>query len=330
MKNKTTIVFAEDGRYAYAIGYIRALENRLLTAQIMSQLLEAEDEESLFRMLHGTEYGVESVEALEQKCREELSGVIHLVKELSVDFLLTELLTMKYDFYNIKTLLKAKYSPKEVEPYLFDVGNLDQEELRYAIVEGKTRDIPEHFRDAISKAQTEFEETPELSVIDIVLDKEFVNTFHSVSCQYGKRFFIEYLELFADLSNIEIFLRVHNQGRDRDFLQKVLLDHGNLEKDLFFRPVEEFASRVETDFSHLVKEGLDYWKRDGSPVRFEKLADEHLLGFLKSTKHIVFGPEVLFAYLVIKEKEFKSVRTIVSGKIDGVPVDMIRERITFS
>ncbi len=319
--------FVEDKRYAYATAYIRVLENKLLSDQIMSQLLEAEDEESLFRILQGGEYGVGSVEALEEKCREELIGVISLVKQLSLEMPLTQLLTMKYDFYNFKVLLKAKYFSKDVELHLFDCGNLDVKEIKYAVTEGKMRALPEGFADAVRKAETEFEKTEELSAIDVVLDREFVNTFYRVSSEYGKRFFIEYLELFADLSNIKIFFRVHNQGKDRNFLERVLFDHGSLDKKAFFKPVEEFASGLHTDFSHLVRESLDYWKTDGTSAGFERLADEYLFQFLKSTKHIVFGPEVLFAYLMIKENELKSIRTIVSGKINGVPVDMIRERI---
>lgn len=322
-----TTFFVEDRRYAYAVAYIRALENKLLTAQIMNQLLETE-EESLFRILHGTEYGVDSASAIEEKCREELTGVIYLVRQLSLDSLLTEILTMKYDFYNIKTLLKAKYFPKDVEPSLLEGGNLDVKELRYAITEGKTQNFPQRFSDAIRKAETDFEKTKELSVIDIVLDKEFVNNLYRVSSEYGRAFFIEYLELFVDLSNIKIFLRVHYQGKDRSFLERIMLDHGSLGKEVFLSPVEEFASGVHTDFSHLVEQGMDYWKRDGSAVRFERLADEYLLEFLKFTKHVVFGPEVLLAYLMIKENEIKSIRTIVSAKINGVPVDMIRERMS--
>ncbi len=324
-----TNFLVEDRRYAYAVAHIRALENKLLTAQFINQLLEAEEEESLFRMLHGTEYGVEPASAIEEKCREELIGVIYLVRQLSIDSLLTEILTMKYDFYNIKALLKAKYFPKDMEPSLLDGGNLDVKELRYAISEGKMRNFPERFADVIRKAETEFEKTKELSVIDIVLDKEYVNNLYRVSSEYGRPFFVEYLKLLADLSNIKTFLRVHDQGKDRSFLKRVLLDHGSLGKEVFLKPVEEFLSGVHTDFSPLVEQGLDYWKGDGSAARFERLADEHLLQFLKSTKHVVFGPEVLLAYLMIKENEIKSIRTIVSAKTNGVPADMIKERIAF-
>jgi V/A-type H+-transporting ATPase subunit C len=327
MKSKAANSFVEDGRYAYATAYIRALENKLLSAQIMSQLMEVEDEQNLFKILQGGEYGVDSASAFEEKWREELTRIISLVKQLSLDLPLTKLLTMKYDFYNLKVLLKAKYSSKDAEPPLFDGGSLDVKELRLALLEGKMRSLPEGFADAIREAETEFEKTGELSAIDVVLDGQFANIFYRVSSEYGKRFFIEYLELFADLSNIKIFFRIHNQGKDRKFLERVLLDHGSLDKKVFSKPVEEFANELHTDFSHLVREGLDYRKTDASLIRLERLADEHLLQFLESTKHIVFGPEVLFAYLMVKENELKSIRTIVSGKVNGVPVDMIRERI---
>ena len=323
----------EDKRYTYAVAYIRALETGLLTSQIKTQLLETEDEENLFRILSGTSYAA-GKDMLEQKLIDESIKTIALLKKLSLDFALTELLSLKYDFYNIKILLKNKHFPQDKELLLIEGGNLNLEELKDAITENKMRSLPTDYVDAIGEAEAEFDRTNKLSMIDIVLDKEFGNIFYRRSLEYGNKFFIEFARMFSDLSNIRNFFRIRNRKHGKAFLEKVLLAHGKLDKKLFLsfieKPVEDFAAKLTyTDYFNLVREGVEYWKEKGSLARIERTSDEYLLNFAKTSRYTVFGPEPLFAYSVMKDNEIKSIRIIVFGKTSGVPVDMIRERIAF-
>ena len=321
----------EDKRYAYAVARIRALETRLFTPQAMRELLEAGDEESLFRMLRATEYGA-GKETVEEKLENESAETISLLKELSLDAELTQLLTLKYDFHNLRVLLKAKHFPRNVEVLLVAGGSLGVEDVRYALVEGKMRHLPNIFAEAIGKVEAGFEESADARTIDAILDREFGDVFYRCSLGYGHEFFVQFAAVFADLSNIKNFFRVHNLGRDREFLESLLLGNGTLEERLFLsyagQPVEEFVSRLKfSDYSDLVEEGADYWKERGSVVRLERLIDEYPLSFIRSTRYVVFGPEPLFAYGVLKDNELKSIRAIVRGRMNNVPVDMVRERI---
>ena len=181
MKNK---------KYVYAVAYIRALEAGLLTSQIKTQLLETEDAENLFRILHGTSYAA-GKDLLEQKLIDESIKTILLLKKLSMDFLLTKLLTLKYDFHNIKVLLKNKHFPQVPRLPLIEGGNLNLKELKSAISKNKMPGLPTDYVDAIREAETKFDRTNKLSTIDMVLDKAFGNIFYKCSLEYGNKFFIE-------------------------------------------------------------------------------------------------------------------------------------------
>lgn len=321
----------EDNRYVYAVARIRALETTLITPQTKRELLEAEDEENLFRILRTTVYGAEK-EAFEEKMDEEYVKTVSLLKKLSLDPELTKLLTLRYDFHNVKVLTKAKHFPQDVEFLLVEGGNLDIKKLEYAISEGRMRNLPIHFVDGIERAESEFEKSPDAKTIDMVLDREFAKTFYRCSLEYRHKFFIGFSVCFSDLSNIRSFFRVRNLKKNRDTLDKVLFDNGTVEKNLFFsfldEPVEEFVNRLRySEYSDLVREGADYWGEKGSLARLERLIDEYLLHFAERTRYVVFGPEPLFAYLMRKDNELKSIRTIVLGKTNSVPIDMIKERI---
>ncbi|MBA7667994.1 hypothetical protein ES703_76097 [subsurface metagenome] len=59
----------------------------------------------------------------------------------------------------------------------------------------------------------------------------------------------------------------------------------------------------------------------------ELSCDNFLLEYVKKTKLVTAGLEVLIAYLIAKENEIKLLRSILTGKINEIPVQMIRERM---
>lgn len=321
----------EDTRYVYAVARIRALEKKLLTSRVRRELLEAEGEEILFRTLRAAAYGLDK-ESFEEKLREESAETISLLKKLSLDTELTDLLTLKYDFHNLKILLKAKHFQQDVLSLMVEGGTIGIEELRRALREKRVCTLPAVFADAIEKAEAGFEKDEKTGTIDIIVDREFRNVFHRRCVEYGHRFFTEFSVCIADLLNIRNFFRVRNLGRDADFLERILLENGSIEKNLFLssvsQQVEEFISRLKSsDYCNLISESAVFLKEKGTLLRMERLIEEYVLDFAGKARYVVFGPEPVFAYSVLKENELKSIRAIVLGKINRVPVEVLKERI---
>ncbi len=321
----------EDARYVYAVARIRALEKGLLTSQVKRELLEAAEEETLFRILRTTAYGSDK-ESFEERLKEESAETISLLRKLSLDPELTDLLTLKYDFHNLKILLKAEHFRQDVRSLMVEGGTIGIEELQRALGEKRMCNLPAAFAEAVEKAEAGFEKDEKTGTIDIIIDREFAKVFHKRCLEYGHRFFAEFSACIADLSNIKNFFRARNLGRDADFLERILLENGNIGKNLFLsfirQPVEEFISRLKSsDYYDLISESAAFLKEKGLLLRMERLIEEYILDFVGKTRYVVFGPEPVFAYSVLKENELKSVRAIVLGKINRVPVEILKERI---
>ena len=47
----------------------------------------------------------------------------------------------------------------------------------------------------------------------------------------------------------------------------------------------------------------------------------------KDSRYIVFGPEPLFTYLIVKEREINAIRMIMVSKINKIGTDKIKERL---
>ena len=59
----------------------------------------------------------------------------------------------------------------------------------------------------------------------------------------------------------------------------------------------------------------------------EKLLEDYLMETVRKAKLITMGVEPFIAWLFAKEAEIRNVRIIMTGKINGLSNDLIRERL---
>ena len=65
----------------------------------------------------------------------------------------------------------------------------------------------------------------------------------------------------------------------------------------------------------------------GSLTTFERLCDNTLTAYFAKAKSVVFGEQVVIAYLCALENEISAARMIVNGLQAGLPADTIRARL---
>jgi V/A-type H+/Na+-transporting ATPase subunit C len=328
-----------DTRYAYAVARIRALENRLLDRSRIDMMLEAKTAQDVLKILSETDYGaalsdIQDEYDYEKILTTERDNVIALLKKIAPNPELISLLIMKYDFHNMKVLLKAKYLGEEADHLLVNAGSIDSGALKKMVEEDIYRDLPPLMRKAVEETVAEFQKEEDPQVISFALDKYLYETLTALAVEQKSEFLIRYFQMQADLVNISAFLRVKNLNKSRDFLEGVLLDNGLIEKRVFLQlfmepePADALIARLaNTDYSHLVEEGARIWLKNHSTTHFEKLADNFLMKFIQSAKMVVFGAEPLLAYLLAKEIEIKIIRMIMVSKLNGIPVEEIKERL---
>lgn len=358
--------FKDDSRYAYAVGRIRVLETRLLDSTVIQRMLEADSPQAALDALANTEYEtplskIESESDFEVALRGEMERIYALADKLTQDKELTDIFRIKWDFHNLKVLLKQKYlqsitdiqkHPTDVSDILVQSGLEDLDELKEAVMseDGKSRRrLPQYLQEAIAEVESEFEVEIDPQLIDIVLDKHTQVLNYQRASKYS-RFLQNYFLISIDLHNIKSLLRVKilcqsprsrlsQRGAGGDFLRKVLLDNGRCTRkevhptpELFLNQFEEsipnFAGSIkQTDYYELVAAGIQSWTENHSLGVLEKLADNYLLNYLKQAKYAILGVEPLLSYLLAKEHEIKLIRIIMIGKLNGLPSASIRERL---
>ena len=353
----------QNTKYAYAVGRIRALETRLLDGMAIGRLLEAETAQEVLKTLSEGEYesslsNISDPADFETALNIEQERIYALIDELSLDPQLTSIFRARWDFHNLKALLKSSYlkradsegaprSATATDDVLVSSGLVPVEAIRFAIEPDDEQsgsgsyltglgadedDVASHIENALEDAQTQYEESQNPQTIDIVIDKHLQSFLYKRVADYSNTFLCGYFQAIADLTNIKSFIRIKMLGEGIRLLDAALLPHGSLDRNIYIgqfdETVENFAvSLTYTPYADLVAEGIRSWADAHSLAVFERLSDNYLIDYIKPVKYMVFGVEPLMGYLLAKEHEMKLIRIIVICKLNDLPTENIKERL---
>lgn len=323
--------------FAQAVTRIKALETKLLDGTKLNRMIESSTADEAIKVLSETEYSqfignVKRAEDYEYLLSEELKRVYSLIDEISPEKRLVDLLAIKYDYHNLKTLIKGKALKRDLSDLLVPVGNADIKILKDAVMNENYYDLSSIMREALENTIGDFEKTKDPQRIDIILDKYMYKEMHEIANELGDSYTIEYVKKNIDLTNILTFLRLKKQKKDREFLKTVILRHGSIDVDIYENyyndSVDNFVNRIShTDYYDILSAGLEEYNKSGKLSTIEMLRDNFIMNYIKNAKYISFGIEPLIAYVYAKENEIKAIRIIMVGKLNNIEPEVIKGRL---
>lgn len=324
-------------QFTQAISRIRVLETRLLDKSKIDKMLEANSYDDAFKVLLDSEYGgaIKSVgnnEDYEKILNYELSRVYKELYEMSPKSELVDLMSMKYDYHNIKVLLKGVFLKKDLSHILLNIGRLDIKSLQNSIESSDFSDYNKIRRLAIEQSIEDFNAEKDPQRIDIILDKYMFEEMLLTSKSLKYNFITKYVKTLIDLNNIKILLRVKKQGKSIEFLKLVMIDGGAIDTfkllDLFNAEAENLADILRyTDYFNGLALGIEDYTKKGSICLLEKLIDNFIMDMMKNAKMVPFGMESIIAYIYAKETETQIIRIILVGKQNDIAKGVIMERL---
>lgn len=332
--------------FAQSVAWIRVLETKLLSENEMERMVLAKDAKDAYKILNETEYSthigdIEQVENFQEVINAGLRDSKALVEKIVPYKHIFNILWFRYDFHNMKVLLKAKNSGKtyeDVADYLYGFGTVDLERMKRYVMEGDDvgfgleEEYEKYMKESVKLAQAEFEKADDPQLIDVVLDRRFCEIINKLSEESGNPFLDEFTNKYIDLKNIELFMRLKIQDREETLLEKGFINGGTLEKyrfvDAFRKDIADFAENLKhTNYAQIVRDAVKGYEEDKSFVQLDKLSYDHLNNYIQSAKRIALGPEPIFAYFWAKKNNAQIIRSIMVGKLNEVPPENIRKMI---
>lgn len=324
-------------QFTQAIPRVRVLETRLLDKAKIDRMIDSSSAEDALKVLQETEYAnvmskVKRAEDYEIILSAELKRIYHEVYDMSPVKELVSIMSIKYDYHNVKVILKGMFLQKDFSDMLIAVGAVDPTKLKVLIETNSFADLNPTMRKAVEEVIEDFNSKKDPQRIDIILDRYMFEEMKQISKELKDSFAEKYVRSLIDLTNVKSLLRVKKQNKGREFLLSVVIDNGFIDKDtllaLLNDATENIASKLShTNYGDVLKNGIDEYSRSESAGLLEKLVDNYIMDMMKDAKMIPFGGEPLLAYIYAKETEIKVIRIIMVGKLNNIAEEVIRERL---
>ncbi|MFP5453008.1 V-type ATP synthase subunit C [Parvimonas sp. G1604] len=311
---------------------IRHAEKKLLTKQQLQRLADAKNLEDAIKLLNETSYSSElskldRPENYEQVLSEVLNKTYKEAMEISPEKSLVEILSCKYDYHNLKVLVKENILKEKFDSMycMLDGNEIEAfRELALKNDEGLSKD----FKECLDF----FETTKDPQDIDIFIDKKYFEKVLSLAEGFKLEMITEYFKAMIDFINLRTFIRCRKQNQVKETLEKVLIKGGDVETDkildMFYEDIEILPVKLKAyKIGRVLSKIVEEYKNTNSLNSFEKSMDDYLVEIVRKAKSIHYGAEVIFSFLFAKELEIKNLRLILVGKVNGLSADFIKERL---
>ena len=313
---------------------VRCREKYLMDRERADRLVDARGDDDVIKVLNECGYGeIQSLSNQEldrvlQQFREELYAFLEEI--LPVPELL-DVFRVRYDYHNIKALLKTSLIEEEGRGLLVSSGRVPSMKLYKAFKEQDFTELPPKMAEVIPEARELLARTDDPQKADFLLDKACLEEMFALAKGTKSAFLTDYVRLYIDIQNLRALVRSRRIGKDSAFLRSALVPGGHMKPEDVCLCLQEGGSiaalYASTKLVALAKEGEKAAKGEGTLTDFEKLCDNLLLEKVEASRNVSFGEQPVLAYLLLREAEMTMLRTVVSGRAAGLSTGKLREKL---
>ena len=186
----------------------------------------------------------------------------------------------------------------------------DSEKIIKAVDERKFEELPEFMQKPAKEAYDVLTSTSNGQLADAIIDKATLEEIERLGKKSGCKVLKALSERMVATACIKTALRCANTNKTESFME---------------RSIPECDSISKKELIAAALEGAEEWKKSTSA--FEKWCDDILMECVGDGKFTPFGLDPIVAYYIAKDAEIKTVRIILSAKINNLPAELIRERV---
>lgn len=327
----------KDTDYLAISARIKAMETGLLTRERMEQVLEARSTEEAVKILQECGYP-----ELDPRDPEAMDAALSAAREATLTDLADgapdpryiDIFKLKYDYHNIKAVLKAQAMNTSPDSMLMDMGRVPAAVLKEAVLTGRLDELPESLAAAAAEARDVLDSTRDPQLSDIALDRWCYQEMNAVAEETGSAFLAGYVKIQIDAANLRALVRTLRMGKSGDFLRTVLLEGGGIGVDAVIAAGNAGGSGLTelygpTALQAAAEAGAEAL-RGGPLTAFEKLCDDAVGDYLAGAQFVPFGEAPLLGYLAARETEYTNIRILLMGRGAGLPAGVIRSRLRSS
>ena len=315
----------KDTDYSFAVARVRVNETRLLQNAELGALIAAPSYAECARRLKEKGYeigGTDYAPALEKK----LADAWALLEEILPDPAQFNSVLIRNDFHNLKVSLKALVAEKPTEGLFMFPSVYDPEEVKRRVFSRENEKLPAELRHADRSAYNILTKTGFAQLADTVIDRAALEHVIAWAEKADHPVMRRFAQRNAALTNIKALYRCILTGKAASFMERAVCACDGVSKAEIIAAAEEGMPAFLEFLSHTAfAPGAEALKE--SMTAYETWADNELMRSLLPGKSEAFGIGALVGYYFAVRTEVLNVRVLLSGKLNGLPADSIRERM---
>lgn len=317
-----------------SIDYINSIckyrEQKLVGAERLTRMAEASGLEEAFDILCESDFGGDKLsftandfDSLIQ--REELLSC-EFVKEFAPSKEIENYFLIPYDFYNAEVIVKCLFLNSDPRAFTPISGTVDLEELIAKINNDDLKTLPKELANAIKDGKTALKEGKGGAVVGAIFLKAKNNYFNA-------NLKVKYLREIVKAESLLINVATCLRAKKIEIASEQLLSFGAIESEQIKALCELNEQAVSKAFNGslfkdiIVKSTL--LAKQGKPlVELENFISSFGASRMianRYTENMGTNPFVL--YYLKRKNEIACVRTVLTGKANGLDVEQIKRRI---
>ena len=316
-----------DNQYTYAVARIRDKEVSLFSQATIEQLLACKDEKQCLQFLVEKGWGeADTPMEAEAILTREKEKTWELMRELVKDMSVFDVLTYPDLFHNLKAAIK-EIATEEKNPNIFYKDTAVSGEEMMEIISAKDFSrLPENMREAAKEAYETLLHTRDGQLCDIIIDRAALDAIYQAGKESKDEIIRDYAESTVAVADIKIAVRSQKTAKTMDFMKKAMAECDSVSVELLARAALSGMDAIGEYLSGTAyAEGAQALAE--SPSAFERWCDNRIIQTIHPQLYNSFTIGPLVAYVLARENEIKTVRIILSGKLNELPEESIRERV---
>ena len=297
-------------------------------------MLEAKEDEDALKVL--TEAGYppfsmdhpEEMDAALGSVREELFNDLG---DSAPDGRYLDIFKTKYDYHNLKALLKANVVRTSPDSMLIEMGRVSTQVLKEALDTGDMSFLPSMLAEAAVQGKDVLDTTGDPQLSDVLLDKLMFRDQLATAKATGSDFLTGYVRIMIDAANLRASVRTLRMSKNAEFLEGVLAEGGEVAPENLLAVVRGSGAGLAELFAPTLlakaAEAGQTAVAGGALTDFEKLCDDAVCEYLADALYVAFGEAPLVGYLAAVETEITNIRIILMGRNAKIDPDTIRSRL---
>lgn len=313
--------------YTYAVARIRALEVSLFSNSTIDQLIACQDYGQCIQFLTDKGWGSSDTAAeAEAILTKEEEKIWQIVKELSIELEKFEVLSFPKLFHNLKAAIKEVCTEETNRHIFYDDVSIPGDVMMDIVREKNFGRLPDNMQAAAAEAYDTLLHTRDGQLCDVIIDKAALEAIYAAGQASKDEIIRDYAESTVGVADIKIAVRSQKTAKSIDFIKRAMAECESINMDQLSKAA---LSGMDSIREYLL--GTEYAEGAEalaeSPSAFERWCDNRIIQTISPQKYNAFTIGPVIAYVIARQNEIKTVRIILSGKLNNLPNDSIRERV---